>query len=130
MKIVKAYKVVERLNGKLLSYLVGPARIEYKSSEWTIPLEGCGPLTAFKTIGNAKEFLCPHPNKIMRNFLIKTSEIWECEAQMWNKKLPRDEYGKTIALWSNNIKKGFPLSALPKGTLLCEAVKLIRRVWP
>ena len=132
MKIVKAYKVIERLNGKLLSYLNGPARIEYKPNEWVTPLEGCGPLIVFKTVKNAKEFLYPHPNKTMHDFLMEISlaEIWECEAQVWSKKLPRDERGKTIALWSNNLSKRFLMSALSRGVFLCEAVKLIKRVWP
>jgi len=131
MKIVKAYKVVERLEDRLVSYLNGPARIEYIPNEWAVPLEGCGPLTAFKTVGHAKEFLYPHTNKVMRNFLIETflAEIWECEVQVWNKKLPRDEYGEIIALWCNSLNRRFPLSALPIGTLLCEAVKLTKKVW-
>ena len=128
MKIVKAYKLVERSGNTLYSYGYYPGRIKYKPNEWATPLKGCGPLGVFKTLEAAKEFISSCNEEVEYLLKIGWIEIWECEAKLWSKKLPRDKYGVPLFFWSG--ESGIPRIGLPADIYLCEAVKLTKRVLP
>ena len=120
---MKAYKVVERRNGKLISAALGfRGEVVYRAREWVSPFPGNGPLSAFEEKEQAIEFLLSFPPNSKR------MEIWEAEVEPWLDGLPISQInGKPMrkALWIDGGRISVPLHHLPKGTILCKRIKLL-----
>jgi len=130
---MKAIKIVKREGEKLVSAFIGAgwildprekqavrdATVEYTPGEWATPKVNAGPLCAWRP--SMKEWLLTS---------IQNLEIWECKVKPWNKQLPK-ELSDTLAVWiPRDVYSRFylPTRDLPCGTLLCEAIKLTRRI--
>ena len=120
-EVVKVYKVVFRgEHGELRSILAyGDAEVVYTPNKWVeaprwLAKEGYY-LTAFKTIEDALDFV----DGVSLRF-----EIWEAEAQGIIKKLPNPCDIDSLA-----DRKLVPLKLeWPRGTIMCQRLRLIRRV--
>ena len=121
---MKAYKIVKinNANERLSLFIKDPKMIiKYKLQEWVTPRKGFGPLCCFDSLesikkfidslGNVKEFF----DEIFDNHS-KRWEVWECEIELSELK----------KVWRRHSE--FYLEDLPKGTVLADRVKLLRRV--
>jgi len=129
---MKAYKVVLNTGRECglvssYAYLILRSYITYKPGQWVKPKPGCGPLAAFRTFKHAKIYAV----KLRAD--IEMCEIWEADVMPWKERLPRvglDSGGPVpIALWDRRQTALTPFE-LPRGTLLCQAIKLTQKVWP
>ena len=126
MKAKTVWKVVRQDNGKLLSAVVEePIAIEYKPGNWVSAKTGF--LFAFRAVELAAEFA--------RNGC--GLEIWEAKAQgVWTtERVISAEAVRRIPLrwladwWDGKwVTKRYEDKPFP-GTVVCERIKLIRRIW-
>ena len=115
-----AYKIVQQtfLRGsgsRLFSYWIDShsAQVEYRKGKWARPRKGCGPLAAFDTLLNAKEF-----REAVSGGVI-VAPIYECQ-------IARSE---ERTLWLIDSGGNTCVQAgLPTGTILCTRIKLIKEV--
>jgi len=149
---MKAIKVVKRVGDRLVSqYLqsllekdeagqerLGPegllntadikaAMVEYIPSEWVSPKPEAGPLCAWKL-----------STLSTRDWIVLTGkyEVWECEVRLWRQKLPRVTFScspvrRVAAVWPPVDDWSYVFwspKMLSRETLLCEAIKLTRRI--
>lgn len=122
MKTEVGYKLV--LAGMRVS-IVAPVEstVRYWKHRWTMPVGGAGPLSVFKTIGDALRF---------GDSMILSGEwvLWEVlyrPTKRW-----RTECGRRCLLWSTDPVTGriygVIASELPRGTVRADAVKLVKRI--
>ena len=104
----EGYKVVRRLGDRLEScfHVKLDAVVEYRVGEWTSPNAGCGPLALFDTLEHAIEF---NEKRVPRR------SIYKCE------------YVPSPQRWLSRGYQSEVWSALPKGTLLANAIKLEKK---
>jgi len=106
---MKVWKVVHKsryTHGKLESAVICEA-VSYAKNQRTTPQEGWGPLCAFVDFMDAMSFL--------KRF---GTEIWEARAKR----------SKHEEVW--NSRSSTSSFDLPKGTVLCDAITLTKKVWP
>lgn len=104
---MEAYKVVEKLsNGSLTSCFIEHPKMTYAIGVKTVPPENCGPLAAFETLKDAKEF-----------FNSRSSfRIYKCEIEESNER----------ALWNGYIRRED--WTLPAGTIFCDSITLLSEI--
>ena len=100
------YKAVSRIHGKLVS-TSSVVMVLYLVDEWVHKPDLCGPLCLFSELRYAQNFIYQ-----MGDFV----EIWEAEYVPSNEKSPH-AYGQKFT----------PLPNVPDGTVLADAVRLIRK---
>jgi hypothetical protein len=120
----KVYKVVKRVNGKLVSQTVsGEAQVQYKPGKWVYPPEwlrekGYG-LFAFSNLQDAIDYYrCTYGTAYL--------QLWEAQAE---KISPPPKTPLHIFSLQNGIIKNVPrYLSLSKGTICCEKLKLTKQV--
>lgn len=99
----------------LFSYWIdlSSAYVEYREEEWARPRKSCGPLAAFDTLRNAKEFREAVSGRVI------VAPIYECQIARSEEK----------TLWLIDSAGNTCVQAgLPAGTILCSRIKLIKEV--
>ena len=110
MKALKGYKVVSKNE---LCCIVVKKCVKYRFNEWVEPSKNCGPLCVFNTLEEARKF---------SKSIISEYYIYECLYY------PSNEW--VVYYPSNDHIYGFcktSLFQLPKGTVLANRVKLIKK---
>jgi len=126
MKKGIVWKVVENRGGRLISAIMKhPYMVEYAPGEW---IEGeAGPLFAFDNPQDAQDWIGDDD---------KYAEIWECEAEEIRRP---DSALCTVSMycvepkdvkewWNGHLALEAEAGCL-SGTVVCERIKLIRRIW-
>ena len=98
------WKVVHKddKSGKMYSAIASNL-VEYRFNEITRPRKGCGPLAVYKTRRQARQF-------IFGNMVVRCQYIPSKHTCIWNRRPGHRE-----------------LSTLPDGTVLADAVRLVRK---
>jgi len=120
--IKTGYKVV-RNKGPYLCSVFSPHILKYSTGRWTKPIHYCGPLTLFKNLKDAENWLSGV-------HIYKPLEIWECEWVPWNEKLPKEYYGSTIKVWTDHKEWYNYQTTLPPGSKLARFIKLVGVIPP
>lgn len=125
-----AYKVVLRNPaGNLISCWVSEPKAKrvYEEGVPVVPEEGCGPLSAFATYGEAQQFLV-----WLRRLLYTPPRqylMYKCRVVLSDLS---DLIEEGLALWhtyaSPNGKYGVGAWDLPQGTVLCSEITLLEKV--
>lgn len=115
------YKVVRvSKDGKRLSYGNTPHALEYSQEKWTTPK--IGKLFVFDTLENAKNFLTSyHPDSCAGY------EIYDCEVK---NEEPCDKLASVsyiVEFWNKSLN--YISVRAPRGTYMCDAVRLKERVF-
>jgi hypothetical protein len=112
----KGFKLVFN-NGLCLTSMNCPrdGEVEYSTTKWTRPREGCGPLFVYKLLLSAQ-----------KSQNIYGGEVWECEYVPFKGRLRQTPSGP-LAGWVGNIP-GVYVANLTKVIRLASRVKLVRRV--
>lgn len=125
------YKVVAREDdGRLVSpTAIGtPDGFCYTPMAWAEAPKGWGPLAAYSALQRAIAGLADSYSDgchVLRLIVSGAVQIWECAWIPWTSPLLVDDQGVRI-FWSD--KCALPITLVPSGTVLCRAVRLIRRV--
>ncbi len=111
---ITAYKIVSESKGKLMSYTVEcplDRHVEYVKGIPTVPKEGYGPLMAFGTIEDAREFyLTDSP------IIHEEDQLWECKV-------------RPLKMTSWDFFTKYDCRFVPPSkTLFCESITLIERI--
>ena len=103
------YKAV--LKHSLRSFAI-PARVsvKYEVNTWVSPCYGCGPLCVFDTLQDALHFVGKDDS----------ISIYECIYE-------KSKQNKIYYISSGEFSHKRPLVKLPKGTVLANKVKLVKR---
>lgn len=118
--VAKGYKVcsMDKTGQLLFSATLAGHRIEYKPHIWVYRPAGCGPLTVFRTLRAARRFVSGKDSAWRWSLTIFACDLIPSQdTEIWQR----------IGLENldSNIR---PLSHLPAGTRLADAVKLTKRV--
>lgn len=107
------YKIVSyssEIKGEYCSLIeVDFAKVTYRISKKAHRRPKCGPLTAFKTPLDARQF--------MERYSWKSYPIFKVDIVKYN--------GKKRFLWNTTTT----LTELPKGTILCSSITLKKRIF-
>lgn len=107
------WKVVMSGDAGTLLSVAAPRVYKYHVGGVAEPHTGCGPLTVFKRKRDAEKFAK----------LFGAVTIVPCEWEPWDKRLPRNPYGKTVWVWWGEERR--PGREMPYGTRLAKRVRLL-----
>lgn len=122
---MKYYKVVNNKNGKLLSAVLSKLdslfTVEYKLNEWVYPLTG--KLFAFNSLEYAKEFF--KNEKSTENISLYEAEV-ENPIEREIVTIPDDAH--ILMFWGDCCREAATQVFSPLGTVLCDKIKLIKKI--
>lgn len=116
---MKLYKVVSRYDGRMWSlHNAWEGAVEYKRGETTVPVEGAGPLTAFRTKGLALYYANPvgFGFSYQGNLVIEVDASPSTETAAWY----QGEFGE----------RRTHVEDLPRGVVLCDSITVLDIIDP
>jgi len=135
---VKVYKVVRREDDQMLSvWARHSAQVAYQPGQRSYGLQRT-PVYAFGGALAGFSYAHDFASGIIRYNALHNLEIWECEAKLDEKAEPLDwclayptSIANVVSFHKGEIEpKYWTCHTVPNGTILCQWIRPIRKVWP